>query len=61
MQLSVTVVAFKRNKDSDEEQGIAINDDRIIIDAAGRVVKAPLWNYRLQTHLGHVLFDLDTL
>ena len=58
MITTVTVCKFKRKKNSEEETGLMINGDRLIVDKYSKPVEAPVWNYRLFMELGHVVFDL---
>lgn len=36
---------FQRAKDSDPEYGLLINEGELILDASGKPVPAPLYNY----------------
>lgn len=57
-RITVTVCTFKRTKLSEYESGLIINEDSLIIDSNGKPVKAPVWNYELQTYEGHIIFTL---
>lgn len=45
----VQTVIFKRKKTSKTEVGIVINDDSVIIDRSGEIVKKPIWNFKTVT------------
>jgi len=55
-RLTVTAVDFQRKQGDRVEQGIMINEDHLIIDRDGKVVKALLWNYTLCPYEGRITF-----
>lgn len=54
--IHVSAVNFQRTRRSPIESGISINEGQIIIDAAGLVVPAPIWDYHSRDDRGVALF-----
>lgn len=57
--MRLTACTFRRETaDSPREEGVMLDADRLIIDAEGKPVPFPVWDYELEPHRGCVIFEL---
>lgn len=48
--MNLMACVFKRDKASDWEDGILIDEGELIIDMQGKPVEEPIWNYQQLAH-----------
>lgn len=58
-ELSISVCIFRKNKEDNWEQGVMINDDKLIINMQGEIIRRPIYNYQLRTYKGVMIVKED--
>lgn len=59
MKVTVQLCVFKRKSKSPWENGVSIDDDKVIVDEAGRVVPSPIHDFYNHAQFGYIILDGD--
>lgn len=57
MRITAQLCWFKRKKDSPKENGLMLDEDQMIIDEAGCLVKPPVHDYHCDSTKGYAVFE----